>query len=94
MICYQDLKQNKHLCPYVGLAHITTKMCSKYTYNERVTIWLSAAQMKSLQRGIKIMKWAKGKDKIRGDYKGERATLKPVKKDTPENIRLISAVSH
>ena len=40
------------------------------------------------------MKWANGKDKIRGDYKGERAKLKPVKKDTPENIRLISAVSH
>ena len=29
---------------------------------------------------IRIMKWANGKDKIRGDYEGERAKLKPVKK--------------
>ena len=43
---------------------------------------------------ITIMKWANGKDKIRGDYEGERAKLKPVKEDAPENIRLISAVSH
>ena len=69
-------------------------MCSKYMYKERVRIWSSAAQMKSRQRGIKIMKWANGKYKIRGDYKGEKAKLKPVKKDAPENIRLISAVSH
>lgn len=34
------------------------------------------------------MKWANGKYKIRGDCKGERAKLKPVKKDAPENIRL------
>lgn len=38
------------------------------------------------------MKWANGKDKIRSDYEGERAKLTPVKKDAPENIRLISAV--
>ena len=51
--------------------------------------------MKSRQRGIKIMKWANGKYKIRrADYKGERAKQKPVKKDAPEKIRLISAVSH
>lgn len=43
---------------------------------------------------IRIMKWANGKDEIRGDYEGERAKLKPVKKDAPENIRLISVVSH
>ena len=63
-------------------------MCSKYKYKERVRIWLSAAQMKSRQKGIKIMKWANGKYKIRGDYKDKRAKLRPVKKDAPEKIRL------
>ena len=63
-------------------------MCSKYKYKERVRIWLSAAQMKSRPRGIKIMKWANGKCKIRGDYIDERAKLRPVKKDAPEKIRL------